>query len=366
VKTLIGAFRDHQAGMTPRLAMRRTQLLRRMAAKEAPRILFLFVAIIISFDVAYALIGIFPPFGYYLSDFVQVTIYIVVGVLLVRNLIAPRAVPWVVAGAILVGIGATSYQYSVIGDSAIGVILIVTVVSGPIILSWWPFSLYGVLTTLIAGSTIVVNDPENGPGWVVILLTALAGSAVVLYGRRRSALDLARAQQEVQDMAVEDPMTKALNRRGFLESAPLVVNIAHRNGESVFVSFIDVVGLKAVNDTYGHALGDIVIQRVAQALTKVCRDSDILARWGGDEFLILGTTPAPHASTLRDRVVDAIDCTGLEDRWKPLIRLGVATGDGRDLHDLIQRADVEMYVSDHADIGESSPPRDEPLDSSAN
>lgn len=343
-------WRHQQTTVAPTLRMRRTQLLRRMSAKEAPRILFLFVAIIIGFDVAYALIGIFPPLGYYVSDFLQVSVYVVVGMLLVKDLIAPRAVPWVVSGAIVVGVGATSYQYSVVGESAIGVILIVTVLSGPIILSWWPFLSFGVLATVIAGTTIVMNDPEGGPGWVVILLTALGGSAVVLYGRQSSALDLARAQEEIENMAIEDPMTKTLNRHGFMEAAPLVLNIARRNGESVFVAFVDVVGLKKVNDAHGHVVGDLVITRVAEALRRVRRDSDILARWGGDEFLILGTAPAPLPNSLQERVLAALDCTGLEGYWTPLISLGVASGDGKDLDGLIHLADAHMYKSREADI----------------
>jgi diguanylate cyclase (GGDEF)-like protein len=343
MQTPAGAVREHFAMLTPTLENRRSIILRTMAAREAPRILFLFVFIIVGFDIAYAAIGIFPPAGYYVSDAIQVTGYVVVGILLVRGLVSPRAVPWVVAAAVLIGICATSYQFSVIGDSAVGVIIIVMVLSGPIILSWWPFVVFGVVGTLIAGTTIVINDPEDGPGWVVILLTALAGSAVVLYGRRSSALNLARAQQDVEDMAVLDPMTGTLNRRGFLDSAPLIANIAQRNGESVFAIFVDVVGLKAVNDVHGHAAGDLVIQRVAQALKLVCRDSDILARWGGDEFLLFGSTPAPHSSALRDRIISAIDVTGLESMWEPLIRLGIATGDGNNLDDLIQNADADMY-----------------------
>jgi diguanylate cyclase (GGDEF)-like protein len=111
----------------------------------------------------------------------------------------------------------------------------------------------------------------------------------------------------------------------------------------MFAVFADVNGLKAVNDSQGHEFGDLVIVRTAKALEAQLRDSDLLCRWGGDEFVILGVGEAPDSRELAARISRSIDVSGFEGRWTPDVHTGTASGTGHDIDALIARADAQMY-----------------------
>lgn len=329
------------------LRARRDQILRQMSAVESPRILFLFVAIIVLFDVGYAVIGIIPPVEYYISDVVQAVILLVVGVLIARHVISPRWAPAAFAAAIVVNNIALNVQYTIVGYGAVGVILLAAAAYGAVTLMWRPFLVSAAVMAVITSFTLLENDPENGPGWIVAMLTALAVSGVLLYGRQHGALLLAQANQAIEDLATRDDLTGLLNRRGLDESSRALAAMALRRGESMFVVFVDIDGLKGVNDTFGHDAGDLVIERSALALADQCRGADLLCRWGGDEFIVVGLGDAPDSMDFQRRMEQAVDTTGLEGRWTPRVSVGVAGSvHGTDtVDDLIRAADAAMYRS---------------------
>ena len=125
--------------------------------------------------------------------------------------------------------------------------------------------------------------------------------------------------------------------------------LASRQQVSVFAVFVDVDGLKAVNDTAGHEAGDVVLRLVAAQLDQSFRKGDLVARWGGDEFVVLGI-----GKRLDPDVVEARVCAALQvhpDRpaaWIPSLSAGFAMaseGDSAfgDVDTLIDDADQEMY-----------------------
>lgn len=110
---------------------------------------------------------------------------------------------------------------------------------------------------------------------------------------RRVAAELAAAQ---------DPLTGLLNRRGFTERS-LAVRTADGWPDDVWLAVIDIDRFKLINDEYGHAGGDLVLQRLALLLGEACRDGEIAARYGGEEFVLMFRAPSqPDAKTTLERL----------------------------------------------------------------
>jgi len=101
-----------------------------------------------------------------------------------------------------------------------------------------------------------------------------------------------RIKDELETLALTDDLTKLNNRRGFFHLAEHLLKIAHRNKRGMYLMYTDLDDFKMINDEYGHAEGDRALQAFANLLTENYRESDIIARIGGDEFVLLpvGTT----------------------------------------------------------------------------
>ena len=93
--------------------------------------------------------------------------------------------------------------------------------------------------------------------------------------------------EDIRREANHDPLTGLPNRRLFLLEADKALSLAERSGQTFALLYLDLDGFKLVNDSHGHAVGDEVLRQVAARLKTLARDSDLLARQGGDEFVIL-------------------------------------------------------------------------------
>lgn len=185
--------------------------------------------------------------------------------------------------------------------------------------------------------------------WVFFMATSTALAVVVLGLRRRSIDTATAAIRRATQAATDDPATGLANRRGLALLSREIVAIARRNGDAVSCTFLDVDGLKAVNDLYGHDAGDRVILAVAQALRATSRATDVIARWGGDEFVVVGlgggVPPVELERRLRTWLVEHFsqDAT--------LTTLQVTAGhailepwDDGDVERLLWVADRDMYL----------------------
>ncbi len=110
---------------------------------------------------------------------------------------------------------------------------------------------------------------------------------------RKLISDLEKSQKELIFLASVDPMTNLYNRRYFINISESLLNLAIRDKIDTSVIMLDIDMFKNVNDTYGHKVGDEVIILLAKILQKFTRKSDIVSRWGGEEFVIL----LPHTDT---------------------------------------------------------------------
>jgi diguanylate cyclase (GGDEF)-like protein len=159
----------------------------------------------------------------------------------------------------------------------------------------------------------------------------------------------ARRFEAVQAEAQTDPLTGLANRRALEEVIDVSVSRFRHFGEPAALLFIDIDHFKEVNDNYGHAVGDVVLQLVGQALRERLRRGDLVARYGGEEFVALLSDTTREAGvalaeSLRGRVA-ALDLTDVVGKIPIRVSIGVATiGPGHlEADALLKAADEAMY-----------------------
>jgi len=150
-------------------------------------------------------------------------------------------------------------------------------------------------------------------------------------------------------MAYHDALTGIANRALLVERITQGLCAAGHHSDALALLFIDLDGFKLVNDRCGHEAGDAVLVAIAQRLQSVVREADTVARFGGDEFVIL-LGEACGAATLTASMEKVIAAIGEPILWKgTVLRIGASVGlarypeDGVDAHSLLQRADMAMY-----------------------
>jgi len=167
--------------------------------------------------------------------------------------------------------------------------------------------------------------------------------------RENTEEKLKEALVMVEQLSVEDELTHLRNRRGFLSLAAHQIRYLRRQKRAFFIIYADLDGLKAINDEWGHNDGDVAIAAAAGAIRQALRDTDIVARMGGDEFTALVCEAAPpDYKSIRQRIVDSVQRAGAELNrpWKLSISLGYyhsKPGDDVDLDDMLSRADADLY-----------------------
>lgn len=157
--------------------------------------------------------------------------------------------------------------------------------------------------------------------------------------------ELRKALEELERLAGTDRLTGAWNRRRFEEGAQALMSLAVRKRDPLSLLFFDLDHFKRVNDQYGHAAGDRVLVAVVQAARTHLRGSDFLARWGGEEFVILASGAyLPGAAVLGEKVRASVESLDLGPIGPITISLGAAEfHPGESLEDWIQRADAALY-----------------------
>jgi diguanylate cyclase (GGDEF)-like protein len=161
---------------------------------------------------------------------------------------------------------------------------------------------------------------------------------------------LLQQHQEVQELALTDDLTGLGNRRGIAQVGPALITVAGRGEKYLTLVFLDLDDLKAINDTFGHPEGDRVLRDVARILVRCVRDSDYVARVGGDEFCVLLTGAEPgFDEVVIDRLRKAV-ANDVELAARPY-RVGVSLGVARlgpgaqgSIDILLEEADEAMYV----------------------
>ena len=168
-----------------------------------------------------------------------------------------------------------------------------------------------------------------------------------------SQLELMEANRRLSELAISDFLTGVLNRRGFFERAGVEMARHTRTGRPFCVLLADLDDFKEINDTYGHAVGDLALKLVAEALSGSLRKTDMLARYGGEEFIILlPQTSEELALPLAERVramVEGIELLHEGQAITLTVSIGVACSAATaDLNSTIVAADRYLYAAKDA------------------
>jgi diguanylate cyclase (GGDEF)-like protein len=185
-------------------------------------------------------------------------------------------------------------------------------------------------------------------------------SVVVGEGRELGAmfrvLTYRQRYEELQKIVVRDPLTNVYNRGFFDEAIEKYVALAHRSGRPMCMMMLDIDAFKSVNDTYGHAEGDKVLQLIAASLVNAVRSSDYVCRYGGEEFaILLPGTELEQANVLAERIVADIP-RALSTGWAGAgvrtvtVTIGVAEypREATSSSDLLSVADRRLYAGKNA------------------
>lgn len=157
-----------------------------------------------------------------------------------------------------------------------------------------------------------------------------------------------RAQEQIQRMARHDPLTDLPNRSFLMESITEGLKRV-RAGEAMAVLYLDLDRFKPVNDTLGHPIGDLLLQEVAERIRGCIAETDIAARFGGDEFAIIqhGSAQPQAATVLASNLVEALGqpytIQGHQIVIGCSVGVAVAPADGEEAEDLLKKADLALY-----------------------
>ena len=184
--------------------------------------------------------------------------------------------------------------------------------------------------------SVGANDFVNKPYTEIEVMT-----------RINSNLELLELFQKTKDMANKDFMTGAYNRRFFFDSGQAIYGKAKREKKDICVAMFDIDKFKNINDTYGHDVGDVAICEVANILNENLRDSDLMARFGGEEFcVLLENISLEEVERLFEKIRaifenNVIKINGLEIKFTTSI--GICYGMEDDLEEMIKKSDDGLY-----------------------
>jgi diguanylate cyclase (GGDEF)-like protein len=251
-------------------------------------------------------------------------------------------------GAVLAGNALLHLALTQEARETSNVMLTVVALGAALLAAPWAVGMVGA--TVAAWIVIAATRLQDQPilHWVLGMVAAILLGAAINLTRRRGLDQLDAALTAAQAAAVHDDLTGLLNRRGLMLLGPALVASGRRAGNAVYASFVDVDGLKLVNDRGGHAAGDAVLTSVADALASVVRAGDVVARFGGDEFCVLGQGPGAAPVDLERRIGERLQeeppvPTSL---WPSKVSVGgamLAPWDEGNLETLLAAADREMY-----------------------
>ncbi len=187
---------------------------------------------------------------------------------------------------------------------------------------------------------------------VSVLHRVLRSSLELSHSNARLVEELRTANAQLSEFARMDALTGVLNRRGWVDATATAAASSKRVtggrgsiGRAAGIVYVDIDGFKQINDSHGHAAGDIVLQDLAAALTDALRPGDVVARIGGDEFAALFTADsADEVRTVENRLDSALVNAGIagQVRWSASVGSAFVEHAG-DLHSAALRADSELY-----------------------
>lgn len=318
-----------------------------------------------------ATVGMMLPFGPQILTIVTFPAHLIFYVLVRSGVTRHWRDPGLMVLQNLYALLAISFAYITLDPSERGMVLVL--IALVIVFGMYTHAprlsvMNGVLAMVLLGAAMGVLssvDPTYYPPQLELLrFGVMLGSLPVLiftaylissWRQRLSTQrrELQQALDQVQQLATRDALTGLYNRRHMQEKLAYAVQRFQRYGERFTVALIDLDHFKRINDEHGHVVGDQALMAFASAASMVLRDSDTLARWGGEEFLFLMPNTSPQKATIAlDRVRDALASVTVSQA-APQLRLRFSAGlalclgqEGTDA--TLERADQALYQAKSA------------------
>jgi diguanylate cyclase (GGDEF)-like protein len=277
-----------------------------------------------------------PPFAV-----APVIVVLIIFALLV--FVGPRLPRWALALLGPLGVGLIAYALATTPGAGDGAVLYAL----PVLWTTMFFGRRGAIAIILciavahAVALILLPAGSSYPGrWVDVMVSACSIAVVILALEQRNNVLVARLAGEART----DALTGLLNRRGFDERAAVELAHARRYRGQVAVATFDIDYFKRINDEWGHQTGDLVLAHLAWVLGNECREIDVAARLGGEEFtVLLPGSDSAEAAAFTDRVRQVLT---IAEGDLPTVRIsaGVAATDNPDtIEQLLQRADSALY-----------------------
>jgi diguanylate cyclase (GGDEF)-like protein/PAS domain S-box-containing protein len=175
----------------------------------------------------------------------------------------------------------------------------------------------------------------------------------IIVGSARDITERKQAEDRIRHLADHDSLTGLPNRRLFADRLSQAISIARREAGRCALLYLDLDKFKPVNDTLGHDAGDRLLQKIADTIRALVRESDTVARVGGDEFTVLlrNISSSQNAAAVADKIVAALSAPFRLENYPQEITIGASVGialfpdDAQDHDTLITKADAAMYVA---------------------
>jgi diguanylate cyclase (GGDEF)-like protein len=204
------------------------------------------------------------------------------------------------------------------------------------------------VTTILFVPRLINHIPAGV--WIALaasLALAAVGTGAALVTRRRARTQ-AGELAAVAAAALTDPLTGVLNRRGFIDAVERELARARRYQHPFVLAYVDVRGLKTVNDTEGHLAGDNLLRSVAALLTECARADDVVGRLGGDELGLLLVEQTPEAAKAVTRRIETQVAARREAMsyavpWDLTVGSAAFPQDGQTVDELLGTADRRLY-----------------------
>lgn len=267
----------------------------------------------------------------------------------VRVILEERSIRLGVIGVLLVAASVTSLMPTPIGVDPAWMFIV------PVAIASIAAGLRdGIVTALVASTLVAIYTGAATGDFTPSTMTGVIAARFALYGLTAAFLGaFAEAHYSVQsglrDLAATDPLTKLSNVGGFYEEMAAL----EKSAADYAVLVVDMDDLKALNDNYGHQAGSLAIQTVANSLRRVVRGTDCVARFGGDEFVVvLKNADRPGAQIVANRLREVLSHEFLPcaEQLSIEVSVGIAVAgeDGATPEELLGAADLAMYSDKRA------------------
>jgi diguanylate cyclase (GGDEF)-like protein len=282
-----------------------------------------------------------------IHDFVAMAIglaLLTIAQVMSRTKMSPRAATWLWTASASALALSIAFNISLGTLERLGYFLVLAVVVGAVALTW-PSFIVGSLVVLGSYLALAAQVATRIDGdWFAPAVGAAIAGALLQVVRRRSLKILTDVDRLENQLGSTDVLTGALTRQGLITLGPTVRRAAQRVDRPVFAMIVDVEDLGGANRTYGTGYGDDLLRTVAEAMRTAARDADLLGRWSGDEFALIGMGGEDSIAALAERIPRIIAESPVTLGKTPLrVKMGTAVGTSAEhVEDIVERALADL------------------------